>query len=71
MKLRILKVTQFSLQYRTNYGIDKRTGWCCVVNGHSPLWHKDQFTSFWKALFNGLKTIFLNDWEDSGDEYLL
>jgi hypothetical protein len=61
MKLRISKVTQFSILYRTNYGISKRTGWCCVVNGHSPLWHKDQFTSFWKALFN--------EWEDIGDEY--
>jgi len=35
------------------------------------LWHKDQFTSFWKALFNGLKTILFNEWEDSGDEYWL
>lgn len=62
MKFKILKVTQFSMEYDTNYGIDKQTGWTCTVNGVSP-WNEYQFVSFWKALLNGLKTIFFNEWD--------
>lgn len=38
---------QRSLEYRFEYGLDKRTGWTAVVDGRVIV----QFVSFWRALW--------------------